>query len=100
MSGSSPPGDMPSRIAAWLTEHDLPVPTTRPALVRCIVDSLAQAFADAVNEAEALSGQPIRVIHIVGGGALNRLLCQATADRSRADRCWPDPSRRLRSVMS
>jgi rhamnulokinase len=48
-----------------------------------VLDSLAQAFADAVDKAEQLSGHQIRVIHLVGGGALNRLLCQATADRSR-----------------
>jgi rhamnulokinase len=27
-----------------------------------------------------LSGRPVRQIHVVGGGARNRLLCQLTAD--------------------
>ncbi|GAA4179364.1 rhamnulokinase family protein [Gryllotalpicola koreensis] len=76
------PGDLPARIAAWLGEHDLPVPDSRPAFVRCIVESLAQAFADTVATAAALSGKRVSAIHLVGGGALNGLLCQATADRS------------------
>ena len=76
------PGDMPARIERWYDEAGLPAPTTRPALVRAIVDSLAAAFATAVGRAEALSGHGVRVIHLVGGGALNPLLCQATADRS------------------
>jgi rhamnulokinase len=76
------PGDMPARIQTWYDEAGLAPPASRPELVRAIVDSLARAFADAVDRAEDLSGHAIRVIHLVGGGALNRLLCQATADRS------------------
>jgi rhamnulokinase len=76
------PGDMPARIQKWYAAAGLPAPASRPALVRAIVDSLAQAFADAVDRAEQLSGHTVRVVHLVGGGALNALLCQATADRS------------------
>ena len=76
------PGDMPARIAAWLAEHELPVPDSRPALVRSIIESLAQAFANTVRAASALSGTRVSAIHLVGGGAHNELLCQATADRS------------------
>ena len=77
-----PPGDMPARIAAWFAEHDVPVPESRPALVRSIVESLAQAFADTVQRASELSGAPVATIHLMGGGAQNTLLCQATADRA------------------
>ncbi|WP_029150487.1 rhamnulokinase [Microbacterium indicum] len=77
-----PPGDMPGRIAAWLREHDRPVPESRAAFARSIVESLAAAFAGAVATASALSGVPVETIHVVGGGALNALLCQLTADRS------------------
>ncbi|GAB3285829.1 rhamnulokinase [Kineosporia babensis] len=76
------PGDMPSRIAAWYAEHDLPAPSTPPQFARAIIDSLAQAFADSVLKAAQIAGHPVRIIHIVGGGAQNRMLCQATADRS------------------
>ncbi len=74
------PGDMPARIAAWFAEHDQEAPQGRPVVVRSIVDSLARAFSDAVEQAERLSGHRIGVVHVVGGGALNHLLCQAVAD--------------------
>ena len=77
-----PPGDMPSRIEAWCAEHDVPAPRGRPVVVRSIVESLAQAFADALQQAEDLSGHRVRTVHVVGGGALNHLLCQLLADRS------------------
>lgn len=76
------PGDMPARIAAWLGERGLPAPATRGAVVRSIVESLAQAFSDAVREIGRLSGEPAAQINIVGGGSRNALLCQSLADRS------------------
>jgi rhamnulokinase len=78
----SAPGDMPARIAAVLDEAGAPVPASRAAFARMIVESIADAFARAVATAGRLTDREIDVIHIVGGGALNRLLCQATADRS------------------
>jgi rhamnulokinase len=74
------PGDMPARIAAWLTAHDRPVPASRPELVRSILQSLANAYAAAVRSAARLSGRDVGVVHIVGGGSQNALLCQLTAD--------------------
>ncbi len=76
------PGDMPGRIAGWYTERDLPAPQTPAQFVRAIIESLAVAFADAVATASRLSGARVDVIHIVGGGSQNELLCQLTADRS------------------
>ena len=75
-----PPGDMPTRIEAACRRSDQPVPTTRPGLVRCILDSLAAAYARTVEDAARLSGQSVEVVHLVGGGARNTLLCQLTAD--------------------
>ncbi|WP_407359242.1 rhamnulokinase [Microbacterium sp. LTA6] len=76
------PGDMPARIAVLLRASGEGVPATRAAFVRSIVESIADAFADAIRTAGTLSGREIDAIHLVGGGSLNRLLCQATADRS------------------
>ncbi len=77
-----PPGDMPGRIDAWCTEHGVAAPRRRAEYARSIVESLAQAFADTVHEAARIGGVDVRTIHIVGGGALNALLCQRTADRA------------------
>lgn len=78
----SAPGDMPARIVALLRAQGAGAPETRAAFARTIVESIAAAFAAAVQTAAELSGCEVDSIHLVGGGSLNRLLCQATADRS------------------
>ena len=75
-----PPGDMPGRIAAWLAGRGEAVPAGPAETVRCILDSLALAYRRAIAEAQSLSGRHADVVHIVGGGARNALLCQLTAD--------------------
>ncbi|GAA2099384.1 rhamnulokinase family protein [Microlunatus panaciterrae] len=75
------PGRMPQRIAAACERSGQPVPQTRAELVRCVLDSLAHAYADIVQQAGRLSGREIDVVHVVGGGSQNALLCQLTADR-------------------
>ncbi|HET6530537.1 MAG TPA: rhamnulokinase family protein [Actinoplanes sp.] len=75
-----PPGDMPARIAAELRAAGQPVPSGPAEFVRCIVDSLALAHRRAVRMAATLSGRTVDVVHIVGGGARNDLLCRLTAD--------------------
>ncbi len=77
------PGDMPARIARACRAAGLPVPESPPEVVRCILDSLAAAFTAAIDDAERLSGHPVEVVHVVGGGAQNTLLCQLTADACR-----------------
>ncbi|MET0805664.1 MAG: rhamnulokinase family protein [Lacisediminihabitans sp.] len=76
------PGDMPARIASWLSEHGQRVPGSRAAMVRSILESLADAYARTIDAARELTGKTISVIHLVGGGSLNTLLCQLTADRT------------------
>lgn len=75
-----PPGDMPARIAAACRATGQREPQTPGEVVRCILDSLAVAFAARIRDAQTLSGQPVEVIHMVGGGSRNELLCQLTAD--------------------
>jgi rhamnulokinase len=76
------PGDLPGRIAEWCVEHEVAAPGTRAEVARSIIESLAEAFAQAARAASLLSTVDIETIHVVGGGALNALLCQRTADRS------------------
>ncbi|WP_117212044.1 rhamnulokinase [Allorhizocola rhizosphaerae] len=71
-----PPGDMPARIRQAC--HD--AGQTPAETVRCILDSLALAHQSTLADAQRLSGREVDVVHMVGGGARNDLLCQATAD--------------------
>jgi len=70
------PGGMPERIAAATGSRSL----TRAEVTRCILDSLAEAYARSVRRAAELAGRAVEVIHVVGGGSQNELLCQLTAD--------------------
>lgn len=75
------PGDMLRRIADAVPEGQL---SDDPAAVtRCILDSLADVYARTILRAEELSGRVVDTVHVVGGGAQNRLLCQLTADACR-----------------
>ena len=76
------PGDMPARIAELCTEVGEPVPAGPAELTRSILESLAAAYADAIDQAEKLSGRGIGRVHVVGGGSQNALLGQLTADRT------------------
>ena len=75
-----PPGDMPARIAAFCARTGQAPPEGRAQAVRCILQSLALAYRRAVADAVRLSGRPVEVVHLVGGGSRNALLCQLTAD--------------------
>ena len=71
---------MPERIAAAVEARGQQPPQTPAETVRCIIDSLAAAYAATVRRAAELAGSDVDVIHIVGGGSQNGLLCQQTAD--------------------
>ncbi|HEY2795170.1 MAG TPA: FGGY-family carbohydrate kinase, partial [Micromonosporaceae bacterium] len=74
------PGGMPARIATACRESGQPEPTSPAEFARCVLDSLAVAYRDAVADAQALAGHSVDVVHVVGGGSRNELLCQLTAD--------------------
>ncbi|SNX65591.1 rhamnulokinase [Streptomyces sp. TLI_55] len=74
------PGRMPERIAEACRASGQPVPRTPGEITRCILDSLALAHRKAIEEARRLADRPVDVVHVVGGGTRNALLCQLTAD--------------------
>jgi rhamnulokinase len=71
---------MPARIAEACTRTGQTPPQSQAETVRCILDSLALAYRRTVRTATDLSGRDVEVVHLVGGGARNTLLCQLTAD--------------------
>ena len=76
------PGDMPGRIVKWLSDHGLAAPASHAEFARSIIESLAEGFAEAVRQVVELTGRRISVVHLVGGGSQNAVLCQAVADRT------------------
>jgi rhamnulokinase len=74
------PVDMPAQLMAMCRDSGQPVPADRAAVVRCVLDSLACKHRWSLERAEQLAGRRAAVLHIVGGGAANTLLCQLTAD--------------------
>ena len=74
------PDEMPARIRSACRAAGQPVPDDQASIVRCVLDSLAIAYARTVEQAEQLTGRRARTIHVVGGGSQNALLCQLTAD--------------------
>ena len=74
------PSDMPAAIRDFCRRSDQPVPENEGAVVRCALDSIAMKSRFVLSRLEQLTGGRLETVHIMGGGAQNRLLCQATAD--------------------
>jgi rhamnulokinase len=49
-------------------------------MARVALESLAMKYRSCLSSLEMLAGTRIEIIHMVGGGIQNRLLCQMTAD--------------------
>jgi rhamnulokinase len=74
------PGDMPKRIVQFCRSTGQEPPESRDAIVRCILESLALKYRWVLERLEDVLGIRAGVIHVVGGGSRNALLCQLTAD--------------------
>ncbi|TKH45912.1 rhamnulokinase [Paenibacillus terrae] len=74
------PDSMTLEIQRFCEETGQHVPRTPGSLARCIFDSLALSYRDALHELQRLTNETVTQLHIVGGGANNELLCQLTAD--------------------
>lgn len=75
-----PPGDMPARIAAACAELGQAPPQTRGEIVRSALVSLACKYRLVLERLEAVTGRDVEVVHVIGGGARNALLCRLTAE--------------------
>jgi rhamnulokinase len=74
------PTDMTEAIAEECRRTEQPVPETEGQFIRCALESLALKYRLVLGWLEELTGVPVTVIHIVGGGTQNRLLNQFTAN--------------------
>jgi len=74
------PGDMTVRMAAFCERTGQAPPTTKGAFLRCALESLALEYRWVAGCLDELTGKHLGTIHIIGGGAQNRLLNQLAAD--------------------
>ncbi|MFC5649203.1 rhamnulokinase family protein [Paenibacillus solisilvae] len=73
------PSGMVEKIRSFCQETDQPVPKTKGQIARCILESLALRYREALEQAEKLTGNVFSGLHMVGGGIQNKLLCRLTA---------------------
>lgn len=74
------PVDMPEAIQRYCLRTEQALPRSRAEFVRGICESLALKYRIVLDEIRQISSTPIQKIHVIGGGAKNRLLCQFTAN--------------------
>lgn len=74
------PGDMPARINEYLISTSQEQIYDKGQIIRVILESLALYYRWVMERIEEITGKNIDVLHMVGGGIQNELLCQFTAD--------------------
>ncbi len=72
--------NMPDKIQDYCRKTGQRVPNTKGEIARSVYESLAMSYRNAFEGLERLKGGSIDVMHIVGGGARNKLLNQYTAN--------------------
>jgi len=71
--------DMEQRVRSACAAAGEPVPQGDEALVRCIVDSMALAAAETLEQAAHLANRDVCVVHVVGGGSANEVYLEDLA---------------------
>ena len=74
------PANMPQAIRDYCRQTGQVPPADEGSVIRCALESLALKCRLVLSWLEQLVGNRLETIHIVGGGAQNRRLCQYTAD--------------------
>jgi rhamnulokinase len=74
------PPNMPAAIADYCRENGQSSPAEPGPVIRCCLESLALKYLWTLRKLEELTGKSIDVIHVIGGGCQNALICQWTAD--------------------
>jgi rhamnulokinase len=77
------PDDMEKSLLDLAHRFQQPLPDSRAALIRCVLESLALEYAYRLQLLCALSQENVDSLFLVGGGSANKLLCQLTANACR-----------------
>lgn len=73
-------GNMPQRIKDYCVKTGQKAPETLGQVMRTIYLSLAMKYRLAIEQLGRLTDKNLPIIHMVGGGIRDTLLCQLTAD--------------------
>ena len=76
----TPPGDIPGRVREFCRRTGQYEPQSEGEIMRCIYESLALKYRFALDQLQRATGRRFGVLHILGGGTKDRLLCQMSAD--------------------
>lgn len=74
------PKNMPNEIQKYCERTNQKIPENKAEIIICILESLACTYRKSIEEIEIAINHIVPVIHIVGGGTQNELLCQLTAN--------------------
>jgi rhamnulokinase len=74
------PVDMPLAIDEYCTKTRQDVPQNMGEYVQLILESLAFKYRLTLDQLKEVTGKKIHRIHIIGGGAQNKFLCQFTSN--------------------
>lgn len=74
------PPSMEKAICNYCKETNQPMPQTKAEITRCVLQSLATKYQEAITAVTPLLPQPLKRLHIIGGGSQNALLNQLTAN--------------------
>ena len=74
------PASMERAIGDYCRTHSLTPPQGKAETVRCVLQSLAHKYRQAVEGMNRSLAEPIKQLNIIGGGSQNELLNQLTAD--------------------
>ena len=74
------PSSMIEAIQQYCRKTGQPVPETPAEICRCIFDSLALRYRQVFEWLKEFAGFDLNVLHVIGGGSLNKYLTQFTAD--------------------
>lgn len=74
------PDDMPAAIRAYCMATGQTPPETVADTSRCILESLAFSYRQALDQIGRITGRRFGTLYVVGGGSQNEFLCQITAN--------------------
>ncbi|MCF8226969.1 MAG: rhamnulokinase [Bacteroidales bacterium] len=74
------PLDMPAAIDTFCRQTGQSSPGSKGTMARTILEGLALKYRMVLDQLVLVTGRKINVIHIIGGGTQNQLLCQFTAN--------------------